>query len=317
VTPGGAAAIGVDLGGSKTAVGLVDQHGTVLELQTVPTAPRRGADAVIAEVAQLVTALLVAGERSGLEVRGVGLATAGIVDGREGVLIAATDSLPGFAPLPLRADLANATGRDVVVLNDVQAMAIGELNFGAAVGAREALFVAVGTGVGGAIAHEGRLAMGAHGSAGDIGHVVVDWSSGARRCPCGRLGHLEAYVSGPALAAAYKRRVGVPLSGDDLRPVVVRAAGEDPVAKGVLREGALLLGRVVGGLANLMDIDLVVFGGGLVDVSPGLFWDSVGDAVRAEIRAPWCPRMALATLGKDAAVVGAAAVAIGGTAKAG
>ena len=102
----------------------------------------------------------------------------------------------GFGGLRLRERLEKLLSLRVAVLNDVQAMALGEQRFGVGSEGKDVLYVAVGTGVGGAMTRGGELVLGAHGFAGDIGHVLVDASGAGRRCPCGRRGHLEAYVSG-------------------------------------------------------------------------------------------------------------------------
>lgn len=305
----GPVTVGIDVGGSKIAGGLVRDDGTLADVLVVPTFASRGAGAVVAELCELIDGLRGRARDSGLAVRGVGVATAGLVDRHHGVLAVSTQALPGFSGLAMRERLELATSLPVSVLNDVHAMALGEQRFGVGQGAEDVLYVAVGTGVGGAITRNGELLGGAHGSAGDIGHVLVERSSAARLCPCGRRGHLEAYVSGPALAASYEDRSGLQDLGGDLRPVVQRALGGEDVARSTIREGAELLGRAVGGVANLLDPELVVFGGGLIELSRELFWDLVVECLQAEIRGRAVPRAELARLGKDAAVVGAAVYA--------
>ena len=191
------ATIGVDLGGSKIAAGLVSDDGRLLERRLVATSASQGVSSVLTRIGELIGELQERARDKGVKVEGVGVATAGAVDGERGVLAASTDALAGFGGLRLRERLEKLLSLRVAVLNDVQAMALGEQRFGVGSEGKDVLYVAVGTGVGGAMTRGGELVLGAHGFAGDIGHVLVDASGAGRRCPCGRRGHLEAYVSGP------------------------------------------------------------------------------------------------------------------------
>lgn len=310
VSPTSAVAVGADLGGSKLAVGLVSAEGRILQHKIVPTRASRGATAVLEELATLLSDLRDEAAERQLDVRGVGIASAGLVERADGVLLAATEALPGFAGLRLKDELGRLLSTRVTVLNDVHAMALGEALFGVGHDADETLYISVGTGVGGALTRGGNLSGGSHGFAGDVGHVVVDISPSARRCPCGRVGHLEGYASGPALASAYELRAGAPSLQGDLRPVVERAHAGDTVAREVLTHGARLLGRAVGGLVNVLDPDLVVFGGGLIALGEDLFWGTVAQCLREEVRGPHAPRVERARLGTNAAIVGAAASAL-------
>lgn len=305
----GGAAIGVDLGGTKIAAVLIDEEGTVLEHAVIPTAAARGPDGVLADIGQLAETLKQGARARSLAVRGLGVASAGVVDHAAGVLVSVTDSLPGFSGCALRARLEAATQLPVRLLNDVQGMALGEQRLGAGRSSPSALYVAVGTGIGGALTRDGELDFGAHGSAGDIGHVLIDAAPTARRCPCGRLGHLEAYASGPAISALYYERTGQQPGTGDLRPAVRDAAGGNGVGRAVLAEGATLLGRAVGGISNALDPEIVVFGGGLASIAFPLFWSVVFQALRDERRSPSPPRLALASLGRNAAAIGAAMTA--------
>jgi glucokinase len=304
------ATIGVDLGGSKIGSGLVGEDGSLLERRVVPTMAAEGLQAVLSRLLGLVADLQTWAKDNGVEVRGLGVASAGAVDPEHGVLAASTDALPGFEGLRLREHLENSTALTVSVLNDVQAMALGEQRYGVGRQAGDVLYVAVGTGVGGAFTRRGLLDLGAHGFAGDIGHIVVDASATAPPCPCGRRGHLEAFVSGPALVGAYARHGGPVEAGGDLRPVSLRAAAGESLARNVLRDGAVLLGRAVGGLVNFIDPGLVVFGGGLLELNDDLFWGHVRRSLAGEVRVPVVPRVERAQLGTDAAIVGAAVAAL-------
>lgn len=301
--------IGVDLGGSKIAAGLVDERGSMLARVAADTAASKGPSAVLATLLDLVAALQVAGERGGASVDALGLATTGVVDVEHGRIVAATEALPGFAGRPIRASLEEKSGLPVVLVNDVQAFALGDQRFGLGAGHREVLYLVVGTGVGGAMTVAGRLVAGAHGFAGDLGHVLVDCSPTARRCPCGMPGHLEAYVSGPALVADYERRRGQVVPEHDLREVVALAELGDADARASLAEGGACLGRAVGGIVNLLDPELIVLGGGVSEVPDELLWSPMREAMQNETRHPSPPSVERSSLRHDAAIVGAAVAA--------
>jgi len=301
--------IGTDLGGSKTASALVTEDGSVLERLSDSTDAERGPDRVLEVVTDQVAALRALASAEGARAGALGVGITGMVDRATGALVAATYSLPNWRAITIADHLEQATGIRPVVINDVHAMAFAEHLLGTGRDHNDVLYVAVGTGIGGAMTRGGSLAFGGHGWAGDIGHIVIDTKENAPVCPCGRTGHLEAYASGPALAREYGRRLQRP-ANDDLRPVVERARAADAVAKSVLEDGAVILGRAVGGVVNLLDPEMVVFGGGLADIEADLFWHHVVEALNAEVRGPLPVPCKKASFGNDAAVVGAALAAL-------
>jgi glucokinase len=304
-------AIGIDLGGSKIAAGLVDRSGSVIGSVVERTPAREGADAIVRVLGRLIGQLARSARVGGRQMVGVGVASAGIVSESCEQVMSATEALPGWAGWPIVDQLSEYVDVPVFLVNDVQAMAVGELRFGVGGTFAMALYVAVGTGVGGALAFRETLYRGSHGYAGDIGHVVVDVGKDAPVCGCGRRGHLEAYVSGPALARAYERRTGQE-GHADLREVAVEAARGNVDAANVLKEGGVLLGRTLGGIAGLLDPDVIIFGGGLLGLGP-LFWPFVESAIANEIRLTnGGPQCRLAGLRDSAAVVGAGTLALEG-----
>ena len=227
--------IGVDVGGTKIAAGVVDEDGTILKRA------RRESPATDTEAIQETIADLVSELASGLDVEGVGVGAAGFVDvSRSTVLFA-----PNLAwrDEPLKAELERRTGLPVVIENDANAAAWGEFAFGAGADAQDLLLVTVGTGVGGGIVLDGRLHRGTFGIAAEIGHlrVVPD----GRPCPCGNRGCWEQYASGSALVAdaraAAPRR---PVRGRTARPGRRRRAGDHrPDDHGRRQGGRRLRGR--------------------------------------------------------------------------
>ncbi|WP_157000728.1 ROK family protein [Agromyces laixinhei] len=299
------AAIGVDLGGTKIAAGLVGEGGVVLGRASAPTPAVHGPGAVLDTVVRLARSLA---ERGGPEIvlSGCGVGSAGVIDRASGAVASATDSLPGWTGTPVRDALAAELGLPVSVVNDVHAHALGEALHGAGAGAPTVLMIAAGTGVGGALVIDGRVHSGRRGVSGHFGHVPSAEAAG-RPCTCGRIGHLEAVASGPAMCAVYRESSGDP-SVTDGRVVVQRAEAGDVHAEASVALAGRALGRTIGGLVNALDPDVVIVGGGLASAGEG-WWRALREAADDE-------RIALladtpivgAALGADAAIVGAAAL---------
>ncbi|MEU8800099.1 ROK family protein [Spirillospora sp. NPDC048819] len=268
----------LDIGGTKIAAALVDADGTVLRRERTPT-PAGGGAAVLASAARMLDGL------GDAPIRALGVGAPGVVDQDTGRVVSATDVLPGWSGTPVRDVLADLTGLPVTVVNDVRAMAYGEAQAGAGAGLHRVLHVSVGTGVGGALTTLGRLEHGAHGTAGEIAHLLVS-ERGPVPCGCGRRDHLEAVASGPAIAAT----------------------GDAP------RAGSLL-GRALAGLLAVLDPDAVVIGGGVAQIGAP-FLDAVIAAFRAEALPPLRGTPVVpARLGTDAPLVGAALLAMTLTAR--
>ncbi|MFC9330058.1 ROK family protein [Kitasatospora sp. NPDC057015] len=288
---------GLDIGGTKISAGLVGADGWLGRVVTVPTPAAQGPAAVIEAAAAAVRAL------DGRPVA-VGVGSAGVIDPAGGYVLSATDALPGWAGTDLRGALRGLLGVPVAVDNDVHAHALGESWTGAAAGRRSVLLVAVGTGVGGSLVLDGRIHHGAHAAAGHVGHVPSAAAAGLD-CTCGGTGHLEVVASGPALLAEYLRRGGVPGTRRLDEVATAAEAGDEP-ARAVLAAGATALGRAVGGLANVLDPDVVLIGGGVSRCGES-WWGPLRAAVEAELLPP-LRGLAVrpGALGQSAAVVGAA-----------
>ncbi|MEV0143303.1 ROK family protein [Streptomyces globisporus] len=293
----GAVVIGLDLGGTKIAAALFAPDGGVLARHTRPTPAREGATAVLGALAEAAAAV-----DPGALATVVGVAAAGVVDPRLGRVTSATDSIRGWAGTALGKGLADRTGLPVACDNDVRATAGPEL--AALPGGRGSLlFAAVGTGVGGALAVDGRMLHGAAGIAGHLGHLPSAEAAGLS-CTCGAVGHLEIIASGPGITAHYERLSG--MSADRLETVGARAARGDQAAVQAITTGAAAMGRALGGLANTLGPDRVVVGGGVPHIG-GLYRDALASAFTAELMPPLRRLVPVPPLhGKDAAVLGAA-----------
>lgn len=259
-------AIGVDIGGTKIAAGLVDEVGNLLRRSVRPT-PSQDTRAIAAAIVELIDD--VAGGRP---VTWIGVGAAGCVDTETGVV--------HFAPHlawrgePLRDVLTDRIGRPVLVDNDANGAAWAEYRFGAGRGYRDMVMVTLGTGIGGGIIAGGRLYRGGLGMAGEFGHLVL--VRGGRQCPCGRCGCWEAYCSGRALvheaASLMARENGLPsllaslAGGDPSRvtgPMVAKAADAGcPTALAASRMIGTALGEGLVTLTAVLDPSLFVIGGG-------------------------------------------------------
>jgi len=301
-------ALGIDIGGTKIAAGIVDPDGHVSHRHVISTPAAQGAASVLAAVIDVSHHVLAVAHDSQLVLTAIGVGTAGHVDSQRGVITYASGTLPGWSGTPVRDELERAFSLPVAVENDVNAFALGERCWGAGRAFRHALYVTVGTGVGGALIHDGRLCSGATWTAGELGHLVIDWD-GERRCSCGRLGHLEAYASGPAIAARYRLLSGLD-DACDLRSVAERARAGDFLATSAIEEGAHILGLALGGLLNVLDPEALIVGGGVTKLDQ-IWWPAFEAALRANAL-PGPARIALqrAELGDDAVLAGAAWLAL-------
>ncbi|MCC3271076.1 ROK family protein [Arthrobacter gengyunqii] len=312
LSPARRCVIGVDLGGTKTAAGIVDEDGTVHASGSRPTPATAGAAAILATAVGLVTGMLEQARAAGLDPVAVGIGSAGVINTLDGSVVSATDSLTGWAGTPLAAHVAEQSGLPAFAVNDVHAHNLGEHWVGASAGADSSLLVAVGTGVGGSLILAGAPHLGARAVAGHAGHLAspLAYDDGGRPlpCSCGRAGHVEAIASGPSIALLYRRLAGGDAAADPVSAVdvAVRAAAGEPLALCALTTGATAAGQAVGGLANMLDPSVVVVGGGVAGAGD-LWWTPFRAALRAELMDPLADLPVVpAALGSGAAIVGAA-----------
>lgn len=296
--------IAADIGGTKCAAGIVGRCGEISDVQSAPTPGQDGPATILRTVSELVNGLAAQCAERGLEVAGLGVGSAGVVDPETGRVLSSTDVLRDWAGVGLRDALAELTGVAVVAVdNDVHTHALGEAWLGAASKATSAFFVAVGTGIGASIVVDGRVWHGERNVAGHFGHMPVP-QAGGMRCVCGGSGHVEAVAAGPAMVSAYNRRIGGAVTA--LAEVAALAETGTEAAVVALDAGARALGSAVGGAANLLDPSVVVIGGGVVGAG-ALWWNAMERSLRAELLPPLRELPVVpAALGSDAALVGAA-----------
>jgi glucokinase len=313
---GGVRTIGIDVGGTKVLGVVLDpaHPADVLQELRVPTPP--GGAGLTDVLASLVHDLSTS---AGIAIDAIGVGVPGLVDGA-GVLRAGAH-LQRIANLPLAQELSDRCGLPVAVGNDANGHAVAEHRAGAAVGVADVTVVALGTGIGAGIIVGGRLLTGAHGFAGEPGHMVVD--PNGPPCPCGQRGCWEQFASGNGLArlarsAALGGRLAsaVEAAGGDeelVRGEHVTAAARqgDPDALAVLDELAEWIAVGLANLVNLLDPELIVIGGGLVGAADLVLpraQASVHERVLAGGRRPLVP-VVPAVLGERAGAIGTALLA--------
>lgn len=196
----GALLVGVDVGGTKTAVAVGDASGAVHARRRRPTDPTGDPAADLARIAEDVRAVLAEAGCTLADVRAVGVTAPGPLDAETGVVML-PPNLPGWRDVPVVARLEELLGVPVLLENDANAAALAEWRFGAGRGFRHLVYLTMSTGVGGGLVLDGRIYRGLLGSAGEIGHLPVEWEG--EPCSCGQRGCLEAYTGG----AAWTRRL--------------------------------------------------------------------------------------------------------------
>ena len=254
-------AIGVDIGGTKIAAGAVSEGGTVLLALQKATPLEKGVEAVASLAAEMAREVGDRAAAQGYSPIGVGLAVGGQVDVFRQRVVGATERFAGWETVPLKEVVEKATGLPTVIDNDAKAVGRAELRWGSARGFRHALFVTLGTGVGGAVAVDGRVVDGAQGFAGHLGHVVVEPSG--PRCLCGGAGCLELYASASGIVRMARELVGSGMELRDATEVFEAAQKGTAWAEMALRQAADALGRALAGLVHALNPQVIVIGGGL------------------------------------------------------
>jgi glucokinase len=290
-------AIGLDLGGTDLKAGLVTPAGQVEHFLRRPSRAEESEGAPL-EIIREVTSELLGAARG--TVAGLGIGCPGVVDPARGATVGRTPHLPHWESLPLRDVLTESLGLRPVVDNDANLAALAEHRVGAAQGTRVSLTVTVGTGIGCGIVVDGRVLRGAHGGAGELGHLPLD---GTYACRCGVPGCVEPEASGDGLVQR-ARECGI--EAEDAGAVFAVAAAGDARAARLVARMTDRLGASIAAAVQLFDPDVVVVGGGV---------SRAGEALLAPVRAAVMRhaleshrsrlRVVLAELGERAGVVGA------------
>lgn len=257
--------IGVDLGGTKIEVVVLDDDGMEHVRRRVPTPPDY--EATIAAIVALVTDV-----EAEVGARGaVGVGMPGTLSPQTGVVKNANSTW--LIGRPFDRDLAAALGRDVRCANDANCLALSEARDGAGAGARTVFGVILGTGVGGGLVVNGRVLEGSSGLAGEWGHNPLPWPADEERpgraCYCGKRGCIETWLSGPSLRRDHRDGTGATVEASEIAAAASRG---DPAASATLERYGDRLARALASVVNVLDPDLIVLGGGVSNID-ALFAD--------------------------------------------
>jgi glucokinase len=266
--------IGCDLGGTNLRAAIVDvETGDVLHQKSIPTLAREGHDAVMKRMADLFLEVI---KESGMKkdnIGGIGIGVPGVLDLEKGETLF-LPNLPGTWPhVPLRDTITLLTGLETALLNDVRSITNGEWRFGAGRGVDTVAVFAVGTGIGGGLVVNGQLHLGIGGTGGELGHTMIDFNG--PRCGCGNDGCLEAYASGPAIAAMGMKAVSQGLTTkiadlceydlNHITPELIAQAAEvgDEIAKDIYEKAGFYIGIAAANVCASIGPRRIVIGGGV------------------------------------------------------
>lgn len=280
---------GIDLGGTQVRIGLARSEGRGIRIVKTRTALLQTPAGLVAWAAQQIERL-----SGGEKVRSIGIGAPGPIDVHKGVLVN-PPNLFGWKDVPLASMLARATGCPVHLENDANLAGLGEFQQGAGRGTRNLVYVTWSTGIGAGLVIDGRLYSGSHGSAGEVGHMILDPDGPLDGC--GQRGCLEAFAGGNMLA---KR------TGESAVELFQAAAAGDLEARGIVATAATYMGQALVNLTNLFDPDMIVMGGG-VTKSWAMVEPVLSRALRGSpfVKPARRPKLRKARLGDRAGTVGA------------
>jgi glucokinase len=290
-------AIGVDLGGTTVKAGVVSEEGKLVQKVAIDTLASKGPDVVIEQIIKAIKLV-----RDSYTIEGIGIGSPGVVSPKKGT-VENPPNLPGWGIIHLGKILEKEFKSSVFVENDANVAAIGELVFGAGKKLSNFIMVTLGTGVGGGVVVNGKLFRGSTGGAGEIGHVTIDYNG--RKCNCGSVGCIEAYVGNGYMVERVKEELKehkdsaiYSLLNNDLSKLTPKVISEaahngDQYSMSVVKDTGKYLGYGLSSALNLFDITNVIVGGGVAGFGKPLF-DSIEETIKSR---------ALKSLGEKAVVL--------------
>jgi len=308
--------LGIDIGGTKIAFGLVDSQGRIISQGRKPMSAHGTPEAGLQAVTDAIDSVMAEDKA---KVRSIGICAPGPLDPRSGVVLN-PPNLPCWRDFPLAERIRSRYSVPVRVDNDGNAAALAETKWGAAQGRRYVFYATVGTGIGSGIVFDGRIYHGNTGAAAEGGHVSIDYRG--PRCNCGKLGCIEILAAGPAIGARARSKLADgsrssairEFASGDVASVTSEMVGRaftqgDALAREVLHETIELLTVWLGNMVDLVDPDVLVMGGGVSAMLRPFF-----DEIKAGLP-KWCvnPRcseipLLIARYGADAGIAGGAAL---------
>ena len=259
--------ISIDIGGTKLGGAIVSYKSAneapeIVFYDKVAAEAKKGVDALSSNIIGLAKSLNAKAEEidSSVPVVAIGMGCAGRINKDSGNVMTATDNFPGFVGYALCANVSKEIGVPAYALNDVQAHTMGEFRWGAGRDSDNFILLAIGTGIGGCAVLNGKLMLGSHGYAGELGHVQVSLGHDVP-CTCGKAGHLEAVASGSGIERSYATLTGNKLSG----PEISKLANEgDKDAIASIELAGRSLGRVIAMYHSVFDPEKIILGGSVI-----------------------------------------------------
>jgi glucokinase len=312
--------LGIDLGGTKILTAVANTQGEMLSRDHSITPAKEGQEAVVKSILESVGRALDQARIAAPDLTAVGVGAPGLSNPETGILFT-SPNLPGWKDVPLRDIIENELGRKAFLINDANAAALGELYFGAGRGASNFIYITVSTGIGGGIIIDGKVYPGSIGTAGELGHMVIN--DEGPLCNCGNRGCWEALASGTALVREARHEITngattsiLQLAGGDLEKINAEvihqaAQGGDSLATELIARIAYYLGVGLSNLINIFNPEVIVIGGGLSNIGDMLLKPAFEEAGRRAFKQSYqAVHFACAELGRNSGVLGAAAFAL-------
>lgn len=276
--------VGVDIGGTKVAAGLVDRKGEIKSQIRTPMVANRSAAEGLAAVISAIDLLFAQDEKARVLIRGIGICAPGPLDPHTGVVVN-PPNVPCWRDFPLAAEVAKVYDVPVKVENDANAAALAEAVWGAGRGFHHIFYATIGTGIGTGLVCDKRIYNGRTGAAGEGGHMSIDYNG--PRCGCGKPGCVEVLAAGPAIARRARAKLAseqnpksimLDLAKGNIDAVTSEMVGHayaagDPLAKEVLQETVKLLALWLSNIVDLLEPDVMIIGGGVAAMLNPFFGD--------------------------------------------
>jgi len=309
-------AVGVDIGGTKVAAGLVNDKGEILKKvrmpMTVTSDAQTGLSAVLAAIHEVLQ------DSSSDRVLGIGICSPGPLDPKRGVVIN-PPNLPCWRNFELAEEVRKVYSVPVKVDNDANAAALAEVLWGAGQGYGNVFYATVGTGIGSGMILDGKIFHGRTGAAAEAGHMGIDYNGPL--CPCGKRGCIEVLASGPGIARRARQKVAshpesalLKLAGGNVEAVTGEMVNQayqaaDPIAREVMEETIDVLAYWLGNIVDLLEPEVIVMGGG-VSTTLAPFLGEMRERWKGRVVNPWPDQvpLVLARYGEEAGIAGAAAL---------
>ncbi len=310
---------GVDLGGTKLSVGLFTREGEQVDKLETKEHAQKDNDGITADVIGSVKKILSKNGKTDADLLGIGIGVAAHIRFKEGLVITSSNFKTQFKNYPMREKVQSHFTVPVILDNDANAQAYGEFRFGAGLGRRDVIFMTVSTGIGAGIIINGKLVRGVTGTAGEIGHTIIDYDS-QQMCTCGNKGCLMAHSSGLFFPSLYRNKLEVgknslfgfapeDVSKVDGRLILEGMNQGDEISSEIYHESAQIVGFGVYNLFQILNPEAVIIGGGLMNLGPA-YLDEIQRTFYSLVKNMMYDRMEiiLAELGSNSGLIGAAAL---------